>query len=91
MSQCICLQGQGHGATIFRLAVCDADRMEGATKIRVGAPSGFTMGATTLNLFTHLPGRTPRVLIQFSATTTILFDIYPIKLVNQIFPSLFRL
>lgn len=36
------------------------DRMRGATKVRVGAPPvGFTMGATTLNLFTHLLGHAP--------------------------------
>ena len=43
--------------------VCNAGRMEGARKVRVGAPPsavGFTMRATTLNLFTHLLGRAPR-------------------------------
>lgn len=38
MAAYVCLQGQGHGATIFQLLVRDADRMEGATKVRVGAP-----------------------------------------------------
>lgn len=39
-SQCIsAMQGQGRGATIFPPPeVCKADRMEGARKVRVGAP-----------------------------------------------------